>query len=240
MPGKDVHVRRSGDDYAEALASLLPYGQAWPRWPDSTLMKTIYGLAQVWGFVDGRAADLLERESDPRLTIELLPDWERNWALPDPCFKTALTVAERQKMLVFKMTLLGAQNRQWFIDTAAWLGYSISITEFAPFTAGISQVGDTRGMELWNDTPGQHPELMEDFRWEIGPPELRFYWQVHVHLAPLMWFRVGSGEAGVDPHLKIGYAQDLECLLRRWKPAHTDIVFDYSNLSPPDKYAGLP
>src|SRR5262245_40164597 len=236
----DRHVRRSGDDYAVALAALLPVGQAWPREPESVLMRAIRGLAQVFGYVDARAADLLERESDPRKTIELLPDWERNWALPDPCFKSTQTIEERQKMLVFKMTLLGAQDRQWFIDISKWLGYDITISEWAPFTAGVSQVGDTRGMELWNDRPGSHPELMDDFRWEIGSPEMRFYWQVHVHKAPLMWFRVGSGQAGVDPHLRIGFAEDLECLLRRWKPAQTDLVFDYSNLSPASRYAGLP
>jgi uncharacterized protein YmfQ (DUF2313 family) len=236
----DRHLRRTGDDYAAALADLLPTGPVWPRDEDSVLMRLVRGLANIFGFVDSRAADFLETESDPRKTIEMLDRWEENWGLPDPCFKSALTLAERQKMLVFKMTLLGAQNRQWFIDVAAWLGYNISISEFAPFTCGVSQVGDTRGMELWNDTPGQHPELMEDFRWEIGPPEIRFFWQVHVHLAPLMWFRVGSGEAGLDPHLRIGYAQDLECLIDRWKPAHTLVVYDYSNLTPPDKYAGLP
>lgn len=236
----DRHIRRSGDDYAEALAELLPYGAAWPRWPESVLMRVVRGLAQIWGYVDGRAADLLERESDPRLTIELLQDFERNWGLPDPCYRSALTIDQRHQLLLFQMTLLGAQSREFFIGIAEWLGYQITISEWAPFTAGISQVGDTRGMELWNDTPGQHPEVMDDFRWEIGAPEMRFFWQVHVHLAPLAWFRVGSGQAGVDPHLRIQYAQDLECLLRRWKPAHTDIVFDYSNLTPASQYAGLP
>jgi uncharacterized protein YmfQ (DUF2313 family) len=48
--------------------------------------------------------------------------------------------------------------------------------------------------------------------------------------APLTWFRAGAGQAGVQHHLTIGYAQDLECLLRRWKPAQTDIIFDYSNI----------
>ena len=39
----------------------------------------------------------------------------------------------------------------------------------------------------------------------------------------LIWFRTGSGggQTGVDPHLRIGRADDLECLLERWKPAHT-------------------
>jgi uncharacterized protein YmfQ (DUF2313 family) len=235
----DRHIRRDGEDYADALASLLPYGQAWPRWPDSVLMRTVRGLAEYFGFVDSRAADLLERESDPRLTLELLPDWERNWGLPDPCFKQAQTIDQRHALLILKMTLLGAQSREFFIGIAAWLGYTITISEFAPFMAGVSQAGDTRGMINWNDTPGQHPEI-PDFRWYIGPPEMRFYWVVHVINAPLTWFRSGAGQAGVDPHLRIGYAYDLECLLNRWKPAQTMIVYDYSNLKTGDSMAGTP
>lgn len=235
----DVHVRRTGDDYAQALADLLPWGAAWPRDPDSVLMKTIGGLAQIFGFVDGRVADLIEIEADPRKTIEMLSDWERNFGLPDPCFLTANTIAQRHALLVFKMTFLGAQSRQFFIDMSALLGYTITITEFAPFMAGISQAGDTREMINWNGTPGEAPN-MPDYRWQIGSPDMRFYWQVHVHEAPLMWFRAGSGQAGVDPHLRIGYAKDLECLIRRFKPAHTDVVFDYSNLDTGNSYAGLP
>ena len=41
---RDRHIRRDGDDYGEALASLLPYGQAWPRWYESTLMRVVRGL----------------------------------------------------------------------------------------------------------------------------------------------------------------------------------------------------
>jgi uncharacterized protein YmfQ (DUF2313 family) len=237
MQELDRHIRRSGDDYWQSLADLLPYGQAWPRWPESVLMRAVRGLAQTWGYVDARAADLLERESDPRYTIELLPDWERNWGLPDPCFRSALTIDQRHQLLLFKMTLLGGQSRKFFIDMAAWLGYTITITEFAPFMAGVSQAGDTRGMLNWNDTPGQHTDAMSDYRWQIGPPEIRFYWVVHVKNAPLIWFRAGSGQAGVDHHLQIGYAQDLECLMNRWKPAHTLCLFDYSGIA---DYAGDP
>ena len=93
----DRHIRRSGSDYTEAFLALLPQGQAWPKHaPDSILVQGVTGLCDFWGFVDGRAADLLERESDPRLTIELLPDWERNWGLPDPCYTAPLTIDERQ------------------------------------------------------------------------------------------------------------------------------------------------
>jgi uncharacterized protein YmfQ (DUF2313 family) len=227
-PGRaDRHVRRGGDDYADALAALLPPGLAWPREPETVLMTALRGLAQVFGFFDSRAADLLERESDPRRTVELLPDWERNWGLPDPCIAEPLTIADRQIALVTKMTLLGGQSRQFFVDASARIGYKIRITEYAPFMCGVSRCGDTR--DQWGD-----------WRWEIGPPEMRFYWTVHIDKARLSWFRASSGQAGVDPHLRIGIATDLECLLRRWKPGHSDIVFDYSGLATGGSMAGTP
>ena len=237
---RDVHVRRAGSDYAQALLELLPYGQAWPRAVGSTLVMTVDGLADYYGFVDSRAADLLEQESDPRKTVELLPDWERNWGLPDPCFQSTPTISMRQKMLVFKMTLQGGQSRDFFINDVAMgmLGYTITISEYAPFMAGVSNCGDTR-------TPPSDPVnlLNGDYRWYIGPPEMRFYWTVHVAAKSLRWFRCGGGggQAGVDHHLEIGIDEDLECLLNRWKPAHTQIVFDYSGVTnPDDPMAGTP
>jgi uncharacterized protein YmfQ (DUF2313 family) len=223
----DKHIRRSGDDYIDALAALLPVGPAWPREYDSTLMKLVGGESQIWGEVDGRAADLLEIESDPRITNEMLDTWEFNWGLPDPCFGEALTLAQRHILLVRKITLLGGQSRAFFIEVASWLGYTITIKEYSPFMVGISQVGDVR------DDAGNP-------RWEIGPPEMRFYWTVTIADASLIWFRSAQGEAGVDPHLRIGIADDLECLLNRWKPAHTEIVFDYSSLGVDGPMAGTP
>jgi uncharacterized protein YmfQ (DUF2313 family) len=151
-PERDRHIRRNGDDYIEPLLDLVPQGRAWPREPERWLYKTVSGLAQICGYVDGRAADLLERESDPRLTIELLTDWERNWGLPDPCFfGEPTTVSERHRMLLMKMTLLGAQSREFFIWAARQLGYDITISEFSPFMAGYSHVGDTRAKDTTDD-----------------------------------------------------------------------------------------
>jgi uncharacterized protein YmfQ (DUF2313 family) len=258
----DRHVRRSGSDYTEAFLSMLPQGQAWPKHsPDSTLVKGVTGLCDYWGFVDGRAADLLERESDPRTTIELLPDWERNWGLPDPCYSAPQTIGERQLALVLRMTMMGGQSRQFFIDFAAYIGYSITITEYRPFMVGLDRCGDNRVIgdgtdPMFSDTfvcgylPVYNPngervaegELSEWPNYGLGPPENRFYWTVHVHSTSLTWFRCGNGggQCGVDPHLRIGIATDLECILARWKPAHTEIIFDYSGLTPGDPMAGTP
>jgi uncharacterized protein YmfQ (DUF2313 family) len=255
----DRHIRRSGDDYRDAFLELLPQGQAWPKHTmESVLWQACDGLCNYWGTVDARAADLLEQESDPRKTIELLPDWERNWGLPDPCYQEPLTFGERQKALVQRMTIWGAQSRQFFIDIAASIGYTIGISEYRPFMVGIDRCGDNRtigdgtegqlnefGYPLL-DPGGNHPvpagTLSEWPNYGLGPPENRYYWTVHVATPALTWFRCGGGggETGVDPHLRIGLATDLECLLNRWKPAHTEIIFDYSGLEPLGPMAGTP
>ena len=229
-PNEDRHVRRSGDDYGQAFMQLLPRGQAWPRSPSSILVMTCEGLCGYWGFVDSRAADLLERESDPRHTVELLPDWERNWGLPDPCFTSPTTIAERQLMLVTMMTWLGGQSRQYFIDLMARLGFQIAIKENAPFMCGISEVGDTR---YEYDNSGA-------YRWYIGPPEMRFVWSADVGQIGLKWFRCASGQTGVDHHLEFSVPNDATCILNRWKPAHTDLVYDFSSLAAGGPMQGTP
>jgi len=221
----DRHVRRDGDDYTQAFLSLLPTGQAWPRSPESTLYRAVEGLCRYWGTVDGRAADLLERESNPGTTIELLPDWEKAWGLPDPCLPSATSINERQRMLIMVMTWMGGQSRQYFKDIAEWLGYTIEIKEFAPFMCGVSQVGDTRS------PPPDSPIEDQHFRWYIGPAEQRFVWTVNVGQIGLSWFRASSGQAGVDPHLKMSVPDELICLLSRWKPAQTALVPDFTDLA---------
>jgi len=222
----DRHIRRGQDEYAIALSNLLPTGIAWPRWPDSTLMKVIYGLAGIMGWADGRAADLLERESYPPTTTEMIDWWERAWGLPETCLLHPPTaLAERQKMLVLKMTLLGAQSREFFLGVANWLGYSITITEYRPFMVGVDACGDNRTR--------QADGTLSDWPCQIGSPEMRFAWTVHILSNKLVWFRAGSGQAGIDPHLFIQRATDLECLFHRWAPAHTLPLFDYSAIDDP-------
>jgi uncharacterized protein YmfQ (DUF2313 family) len=230
---RDRHVRRNGDAYTQAFMAMLPYGQAWPRAPDSTLARAVDGLCQYWGFVDSRAADLLEIESDPRKTMEILPEWERAWGLPDPCFASPQTVEQRRRILVLWMTWMGGQSRQYFIDLMDWLGYpGIEIQEFAPFMCGISSVGDSRSL--------QDQQAQKHFRWYIGPPEQRFYWTVHVGQIGLNWFRAGSGQAGINHHLEFSIPEEAICLLQRWKPAHTSLIPDFSALAYGGPMQGTP
>jgi uncharacterized protein YmfQ (DUF2313 family) len=186
----------------------------------------------------------------------MLPDWERNWGLPDPCFPPQLTIGQRQAFLVQRMTIQGAASRAFFIDVASQLGYDITITEYRPFMCGIDRCGDNRvygdgtrmlnafGQPILNPngTPVQNGELSEYPNYGLSPDTTRYYWTIHVHKASLTWFRLGNGggQTGIDPHLRIGIADDLECVLRRWAPAHTYLIFDYSGELPSDPLAGTP
>lgn len=255
-PDPDKHVTRTGADYADAMQTLLPRGQAWPRWLKAVLMQVVTGLTRIWGDFELMASKLLEVDSDPRLTIDLLPDWERNWGLPDPCYAAPTSLDERHLALLMRMTIEGGQSREFFIGIAASLGYSITITEYRPFFIAMDRCGDNRtyggtpvptrnewGQVLLDDgaSPIDPGELSEWPNYGLGPLANRYYWTVHVGEVKLIWFRVTSGQCGVDPHLRIGIADDLECVLNRWKPGHTQIIFDYSgSTTGGDPMAGTP
>jgi uncharacterized protein YmfQ (DUF2313 family) len=124
IPSGDRHVRRSGSDYAFSYNTLLPQGIAWPRW-SSVLQTAINGITEIYGFIDGRAADLLEIETDPRVAHEMLPDWETAFGLPDTCIPIPPEdEPSRRVNLVEKMTLLGAQSREFFIARGVKVGGS--------------------------------------------------------------------------------------------------------------------
>jgi len=362
----DRHIRRGQDEYWWALSALLPQGIAWPRESDTVLQKVVRGLAGILGYCDWRAADLLERESDPRQTVEMLDSWERAWGLPDPCwYPHKWSIAERQMLLVQRMTILGAQSREFFSNVAVQLGYTIlGIREYRPFMVGLDRVGDNRGLVgnwTWDATAPQPPAPPTTYTpnanafcnatgtttlivsgavgtitigstlsggigvgaggamqpdpppgnlrpapptipttppvtitaQQSGPaggngiyttsvpltlgnalvmfaappgsppppplgmwktdgdgalglwpaqmmsPEGRFVWTLRAGLVRLTWFRASKGQAGTDPHLRIARFEDLECIIRRWAPAHTLVLFDYSGVLPyGDPFAG--
>lgn len=205
----DRFVARGAAEYGVELVMHLPPGRAWPREPDSVLVRFLYGVAEPLAEVDQRAADLLVREAYPGLAYELLADWERVCGLPDPCVPVPLTLEERRNAVVQKLAARGGQSRAYFLGIAEALGYEgVSITEFSPFVFGISGFGDAF--------------------WTFGSPTIRFYWRVNVPGPRLTWLRFGLGMFGRDPHCRILRAEDLECIFDRLKPAHTDVIFNYS------------
>lgn len=187
-------------DYLAQEQALLPQGAAWPRESDATLTKLLNAFADELARIDGRALTLIE-EADPRTTNELLGDWERVAGLPDTCVAGTLGTAQRIAALVTKLTTVGGQSREYYIALAAKLGYTITITEFVPFTVASRIDTPIRG-ELW-----------------------RFAWQVNAPLVTQTFFTMNSTVA--DALSTFGNTQ-LECVINRLKPAHTHAQFAYT------------
>ena len=185
--------------YLDDLKALLPPGIAWPR--DGGTQDDVLGaLAEELARVDARAADLLE-EADPRTTAELLPDWERAFGLPDPCVDLPDTYGERIVALVEKMSRIGGQSPTYFIALAARLGFTVTITEFDPFTVEDT-VEDTITGQDWQ------------FAWQVNaPPETVTAFTVDGYVT--------------EPLADWGNVR-LECAIARLKPAHTTVLFAYA------------
>ena len=190
--------------YRSQLQALFPPGDAWPRAADATLTKLLDGIAEELARIDSRALNAVD-ESDGRMALELLADWERVCGLPDSCSASlATTLQERRGAVVAKLTALGGASRAYFIALAASMGYTIEIDEFRPFITGLNRCGDILG----------------------GGHSVRYQWRVRVPNSRYTPFRTGSSQCG-DLLGKIARAEDLECKLNRLKPAHTHLIFDY-------------
>ncbi len=192
-------MSQTAEQYRDQLLALQPPGAALPTDPESTWAKLLLALADGFARVEARAERLLD-EMDPRTTYELLPDWERNVGLPDSCVAGAQTVEQRRAALIARLALGGNLSRQYLIAAAGRLGYTITITEFLPFSV---------------DSDTDESLLGEDwaFAFRVNAPAVTvFYATVDSDVdAPLAWW-------GND---------QLECTMRRHKAAGYTALFAY-------------
>lgn len=198
---------RDAAAYAGQLRQLLPRGLAWEFGRDSVFAQLLAGLAEELARVDARGLDMLE-EADPRTALELLPDWERVAGLPDACTGRPDNAGERQAALQQKLTGLGGQSRQAFIELAARLGYVIWIEEHRPARVG-ARIGDC-----------------------LNGPDFAFCWTVHVrpfdgYLEEATFIAQAQIGDRLGVRLRGFGAIDLECVIARARPAHTIVLFAY-------------
>lgn len=186
--------------YREQLQALLPRGGAWPREAEATLTRLLDALAEELARVDLRG-EALATEADPRATSELLPDWERVAALPEPGTVPPATLQGRRAVLAAKVAGLGGQSPAYFIAVAQTLGYQVTISEFGVFRVG-SRAGDSLG-----DETSVH------------------VWRVNASAATVRTFKAGRSKAG-EP-LRSWGNELLEAFIRRLAPAHTQVLFGY-------------
>lgn len=146
------------DDFQASALDALPTGPAWPRSLSSV-------LASFWGAVGDLLAKhnqdvalIVDQELNPSTTEALLATWEAEFGLPDPCNPGPQTDEQRHAALLARITDEGNLSRQKYIDLAASLGFTVTITEFKPMTC-IGTCVDAITGPAWR------------YAWQVNGPE---------------------------------------------------------------------
>lgn len=112
---------------------------------------------------------------------------------------------------------------------AAWLAH-----EGASLVVdGDAMLYAARSVEAIGEVPQPRVLLTEPIahlppRWSLGSADIAHF--LRVCLTPpaeIRWFRVGESAVG-DPLCAFDRNEAAECFVRRFKPAHTEVIFDYS------------
>lgn len=200
----DLVVNPPPAAFLAAVQALPPPGRAFPPDTDTLQAKVFTPPANALAAVRAVALQLVNVEADPTLTTEMLPDWELDFGLPDPCSAPSPSTEQRRASLLAKIASLGGQSAAYFIGVAAALGFTVTITTFKPFRLG--------GGAKWGDP--------------LMGPGWQFVWRVNAPEITVSRFKLGGSVWG-DPFWTIGNTE-LECRIRALAPAHTLVIFAYS------------
>lgn len=194
-------MSRSQASILQSLIGKLPRGFALGN-RGGVLDAILDAIAKLLAASENDAAQLMD-EIDPRTANALLPDFERVLG-PDPCGRDLgnQSLQQRQRRAHQRWIAQGGASIPYFIKLAESLGHTIEIEEFWPSIAGGLQAGQ--------------PLIAEGEQ---------FTWRVKLLLISEWIFRAGVNQAG-QPLGDIEIS-DIECELRRLKPAHTQLVFSY-------------
>lgn len=150
------------------------------------------------------SSDQILAEADPHTCVLTLPDWERNYGLPEQFMVEAgltnQTIAERRAALCAKVYLLGGQSRSFFIGLAARLGYAITISEL------------------------RHHDTECDTEYPVRDEQYDFIWQVN---APAVTVRESTTEDDTEMPTEVWGNALLDAVIRHYKPSHTVVLFSY-------------
>jgi uncharacterized protein YmfQ (DUF2313 family) len=135
-------------DYLAALKALLPRGRAWPKSADTVQGKTLAGLTPSFERLDGAAQSLLV-DAFPTAPVNLLPEWEETFGLPDPCLGATPTLLQRQASVRARFVGTADTTAAYIIAYALQLGYVITVSSDAPFRIGINRIGDPLQGQDW-------------------------------------------------------------------------------------------
>ncbi len=188
-------------DYYSLLKKLLPAG-AYSDDDASLVLKDVQVSALALTMTQENAEALLG-EMHPETTQYAIADWERICGLtpgPDDPVQT------RQQRVIQQLNMRGGLSRQYFINLAAVLCYTVTIDEYEPFMADIGCAGDA-----------------------VSGEDIFFVWLVTVvnSSATQVEFCSDGGSAAGDNLLWWPTNDYLEGVFNRLKRASTFVIFAY-------------
>lgn len=202
--------------YRSAIRKLFPPGKAFDFIDGSTGDKFYSAMAEEVLRVELRGQTLLN-ELDPRVTFEMLDSWERLLGIPDECTPEdqEFSIAQRRARVLQKLTTGGGQTKAFYKLIAAQLGYDVEaldVVNFRDFRAGISRAGEV----LSNASNGEGEATSWPFTYQIK--------------APAMFVRrFTASQSTAGERLVVSENQTLECVIRKFAPAHVTVLFSYGD-----------
>ena len=97
------------DQQISLLAHTLPDGRVWNAKYDRTrvLGRLVAGFAREIDRTFARIAVFVLKELDPKLTRQLILEWEESVGIPDQCFDRSSELPERRRRVVQKLSNFG-------------------------------------------------------------------------------------------------------------------------------------
>jgi len=201
LPGK------TADEYRDQSIQLQPEGRPWSLNPLSNWMKLMGAVCEEIARVRARACEL-RTELVPSKTVNLLPDFETELGLPEPCNLNAPTDFEsRRDEVVRKTAAVGGNSIEYYRSLAAKLGVEVVIYEDTgteSFLCGRNVSGDA-----------------------INGTIFLFTWYVEVQNYTVNVFQCGQNQSGTP--LRWWGAEELECFFNILKQSHTNVVIKFAD-----------
>lgn len=150
------------------------------------------------------SADVVLDEQDPAKAEISLPDWERNYSLPDPCAGLSSTSERRRTDLLHRITGRGNLSAAFMVGVANRYGFpAATVTEFKRWTCN-SPCAD-----------------------QIIGASYQFVWRLNL-MASLAISRMTCRSPCTTP-LRSWGNEALTCAISRAKPAGTRVLLAYSS-----------
>lgn len=195
---------------------MFPVGRAWDYVLEDEFGGLVEGLAQESARLEERGQDFL-REMDPTQTFEMIDDWERMLKIPDECTPDNYdpSLYERRLRILQKLTTGGGQSRNFFKLIAQQLGFDtdiLDVVNFKDFRAGEGRAGD----RISNSTTSGGDTSTTGWAYTFA---------IKAPASLSRPFLAGQGVAG--DRLKLVNNTTLECVIRKFAPAHVTVLFFY-------------